>query len=490
MYYISMDQGRELLLLAEENHELPNDLNVNVENAARISFIPMLDCISFRLYPYLSKRIKFKEGYSQITCSVILVLVLFGCILSQILMFLAYLTDMIYRPLLFIKIHSAGYNHLSNSTSLTALIFPTFENQNSQEFKNWFLFIWDYLYGLIGLYSTVFLFIFAWNNEEKFPGIFKLINKITKNKKAIRKIQPVQLENNAFRRFVTCITCSNNQMQRYLDKVGWGISHLCIILLSIALVVYWVVINAIGSTLNNESKSLLSQDSKLALVLAISDCFHWHLSPVIVCFLIRISCIEITSSLDKLRFEFAFGIGNVAEGMSKFPVEELWSKFYSEIERVKSSSMKYRTISAINIIVLVFAIVGLSMSYFNKDIISIDQFIMYDWLDFIRFFTWYTVHLLSVWFMIAAMSELNQTIDYFSDEIFLILACKCRIHNIGENVKIQLDMCNRSKQRFSVDFFGVVTPTIVHFVIGLGSTTIVIFISEALKILIENYIHL
>ena len=474
-----MAQGAEvveMLILAEEDH----DANTKVENDVRILFIPILNCISFRLYPFLSKRIRFKDGYCRSTCSVILVLILFGCILSQILMFLAYLTDMVFRPLLFIKKNSPGYNYASNSTSLTTLIFPTSKNQNSQEFEKWFLFIWDYIYGLIGLYSTIFLFIHAWNNEVEFPGIFKLINNITRNKSAIKKIQPDQPINNAFTRFVTCITCSNNQMQMFLDKIGWGLSHLCVILLSISLVVYWIVVNAIGSTLNSGSQNILSQDSDLALILAIIDCFHWHLSPVIVCFLIRISCIEITTSLDKLRFEFAYG---------ENPVGELWSKFYSEIERIKSISMKYSRISAINISVLIFAIVGLSLRYIDKDILSIDQFIMYDWLDFIRFFTWYSVHLLSVCLMIDAMSTLNRTVDYFSDEILIILACKCKMREINEDVKTQLDICSKSKQRFSIDLFGVVTPTTLHSVIGFGSATIVIFISEALKVIIEHYIH-
>ena len=488
MYHLSMDQGRELLPLAAENHESPNYRNTTVETAVRFSFIPMLNCISFRLYPSLSKRIKFNEGYSRSTCSIILVLILFGCILSQILMFLAYLTDMLFRPLLFIKINSVDYKNVTNSISLTALIFPTnLKNHASKEFENWFLFIWDYMYGLIGLYSTVFLFIHAWNNEDEFPGIFNLISNITKNKKTIRKIQLVQPEKNAFTRFVTCITCSNNEMQMFLDKVGWGISHLCIILLSISLIVYWVVLNVIGATLNKDSKSLLSQGSDLSFALAILDCFHWHLSPVFVCFLVRISCIEITTCLDKLRYEFAFGVQDV-EIMEEYPVGELWRKFYSEIERMKSISMKYRRISAINIIVLIFAIVGLSVRYLDKDTLSIDQFIEYNMLDFIRFITWYSVHLLSVWFMIDAMSKLNQTLDYFSDEIYLILACKCRMPIIDGNVKKQLAICSKSKQRFSIDLFGVVTPTIVHFVIGFGSATIAIFISEALKILIKDYI--
>ena len=200
---------------------------------------------------------------------------------------------------------------------------------------------------------------------------------------------------------------------------------------------------------------------------------------------------EITTRLDKLRYEFAHGVQNETERM-EYPVGKLWYKFYKRIKRVKSISMKYRRISAINIIVLIFAIVGLSVRYINKDVISIDQFIEYDWLDFIRFFTWYSVHLLSVWFMIDAMSTLNETIDYFSDEIFLLLSCKCKernLHEIHENVKTQLDICNKSKQRFIIDLFGVVTPTTVHFVIGFGFSTIVIFISEALKILIEDYIQ-
>ena len=481
----------EMSDIAEENNHVKlNDLNDTAENAKRIWFVPILDFASFRLYPYLEKRIKFREGCIKSTCSLILVLLLFVCFLLQTGMLFAYVTDMVFRLLLFMRMNS-GYN-ASNSSTITSLILPGISSRDEKyhEFQNWFLFIWDYMYGLIGLYSTVFLFLHAWNKGDEFPGIFELIQNITKHKREIRIIQPTQRGN--ITRFMTCITCSNNQMQTYLDKIGWGISHFCIILLSLSLVVYWVLLNAIGSTVNDDSKSLLSQDSDLALTLAIFDCFHWHLSPVIVCFLIRISCMEITTTLDKLRYEFAIGVRNVAEGMEEYPVGKLWSKFYSEIERVNSISMKYRRISAINIIVLIFAVVGLSLRYINKDVVSIDQFITYDWLDFIRFFTWYFVHLLSVWFMIDAMSTLNQTVDYFSDDIFLLLACKSKfkVVNINEDVKTQLDICNKSKQRFSIDLFGDVTPTTVHLVIGFGSATTVIFISEALKILIENYTHL
>ena len=478
----------ELLPVAQVNQKEPNDIDDRVEGAKRFWIGPILAITSVRLYPHIAGHINFRKGYIQFTCSLILVLVLFGCILLQILMFLAYLTDMVFRPLLFIKMNKGYYNG-SNSSTITALIFPDSRDEKYHEFQNWFLFIWNYMYGLIGLYSTVFLFIHAWSNEAEFPGIFKLIDNITKNKRTIRKIQ-LQLQadqprTNTFTRFMKCITCSNNQMQMYLDKVGCGFSHFCIVLLSISLVVYWVVLNAISFTLNDDSNSLLSQDSDLALVLAMFDCVHWHLSPVIVCFLTRISCLEITTSLNKLRFEFASEVGGIEERIG----DPLWIEFYKKIKKVKSISMKYRRISAINIIVLIFAIVGLSMRYFNKDIISIDRFILYDWLDFIRFFTWYSVHLLSVWFMIDAMSTLNQTVDYFSDEIFLILACKFKIQDIDENVKTQLYICNRSKQRFNIDLFGVVTPTTVHFVIGFGSATLLIFISEALKILIEDYIQ-
>ena len=138
----------ELLPVAQVNQKEPNDIDDRVEGAKRFWIGPILAITSVRLYPHIAGHINFR--------------------------------------LLFIKMNKGYYNG-SNSSTITALIFPDSRDEKYHEFQNWFLFIWDYMYGLIGLYSTVFLFIHAWSNEAEFPGIFKLIDNITKNKRTIQK---------------------------------------------------------------------------------------------------------------------------------------------------------------------------------------------------------------------------------------------------------------------------------------------------------------
>ncbi|KAI6647557.1 hypothetical protein LOD99_8734 [Oopsacas minuta] len=499
------DVGNDDRIIDEEvvgNEDLSN-AGRRIEGAKIFWFVPVLDLASCRMYPYISGCVTFNEGSYKSIRSIVLIMILCSCVLLQFLMFSAFLADLIFRPLLFIKIHTGMYPNQTHAgeypnqtdNSLTSLVFTTNSQRYYHEYEDWFLFIWDYLYGLIGLYSTVFIFIHSWNNEAEFQGIVTLIKKIRQNKMEIRKeksqlINVTKDEEGRGRRkrmdterLHMCITCSDNRMQSFIDNIGWGLFHLCIIILSISLVVYWIVVNAIGCYANTNSTNLLTQDSDLALLLSIIDSIHWHLSPVIVCFIIRISCMEITTSLDCLCYAYASGL--IREGRNE--VKNLQRKYYQLISKVNAICMKYRRISAINITVLVFAAVGICLRYIDSDkIVSIDEFIMYDWLDFIRFSTWYLVHFLSVWLMVDAMSTLNKTLDNFSNEILLILAINKKQVNINEDIKKQLELCEMNNHRLSMDLFGIVTPSTVHLIIGFGSTTILIFVNEVTKVILEK----
>ena len=75
----------------------------------------------------------------------------------QVLIFLIYLLDMIYRPVLFILILTNKLNFTDTSSH-----FDSASNRLYHEYDNYFIFAWDYIYGLIGLFSTFFLFYYSW----------------------------------------------------------------------------------------------------------------------------------------------------------------------------------------------------------------------------------------------------------------------------------------------------------------------------------------
>ena len=459
------------------------------EKVKRIWFSPILDLASLRVYPYAKDHLSFKNGCFYSTCSVLFVIGICFCVILQILMLLAFIADMVYRPLLFISIHSniSFFPDNHNSSKLSSIIQVTSSSRLYHMYEDWFLFAWDYLYGIIGLYSTVFLFMNAWNvDENNFPGIIKLINEIVENNVYVHKIKRKKHYSRCeqFQRF---LSCSDNKMQSCLTKLGWGISHFLVIILSVVLVIYWIAVNAINWYYNSEPNEFLTQASSISLALMIFDSIHWHLAPVIVCFLVRISCMEITTKLNKIRYQYAKLVIDLDSGAANPNISSfvLWKDYFKLIEKVSAVSKKYRRISAINITVLIFSVVGISVHYFENRIDLIDEFIQYDWIDSIRFLTWYCVHLFSVWAMVNEIATLNLALDHLPDEILVILATNGKIQ-MNEDIKMQLDLCKNSLKRFSIDFFGVVTPMTVHLIIAFGSATIAIFFTESLKIVIEK----
>ena len=463
-----------------------------VETIKRIWFCPIFDLASFRLYPYVKDYLSFKENCFKSALSVLIVITICFCIFLQILMFLAFIADMVYRPLLFISIHSniTFFPDNHNSSQWSEITVITSSSRLYHMYEDWFLFAWDYLYGIIGLYSTVFLFMNAWNvDAENFPGILKLIAKIVENKVDVHKMKKVKDKEDYknCERFQRFISCSDNQMQSCLTKLGWGIFHFLIILLSVLVVVYWMVVNAINWIHNSQPNQLLTQASTISFALMIFDSIHWHLAPVIVCFLIRISCMEITTKLIKIRFQYTKLILDLEKGVENLDKNTfvLWKEYFTLIEKASAISKKYRRISAINIIVLVFSVVGISIHYLNNRIDVIDNFIQYDWIDSIRFLVWYCIHLFSVWSMVNEMATLNLALDHLPDEIMIVLASKGKI-TVEKEIKTQLKLCRNTTMRFSIDFFGVVTSMTAHLIIAFGSATIGIFCTESLKILIEK----
>ena len=455
-----------------------------------IWFSPIFDFASFRLYPYVKDYVSFKENCLKSAISVLIVIAIFFCIFLQIIMLLAFLADIVYRPLLFISIHSNitffSDDHFNRKWSDITVI--TSSSRLYHMYEDWFLFAWDYLYGIIGFYSTVFLFMNAWN-VDNFPGIIKLIAKIVENRVYVHKIKKMKGKEdyNSCKRFLRFISCSDNQMQSCLTKLGWGISHFLIILLSVFVVVYWIVVNAINWIHNSQSNQFLTQASTISFALMIFDSIHWHLSPVIVCFLIRISCMEITTKLIKIRFQYTKLIIDMEKGVENPDKNTfvLWEEYFTLINKASAISKKYQRISAINIIVLVFSVVGISIHYLSNRIDMIDNFIQYDWIDSIRFLVWYCIHIFSVWSMVNEMATLNLALDNLTDEILIILALEGKI-TVNKEIKTQLKLCRNTTMRFSIDFFGVVTSMTAHLIIAFGSATIGIFCTESLKILVEQ----
>ena len=480
----------EVVRVRDEVREEAKTLET-VEKIRRIWFSPILDLASLRLYPYVKDHISFRDNYLKSIYSVLIVIAICACIFLQLVMLLAYAADMVYRPLLFISIHSnvTFFPESHNSSQWSRITVTTSSNRLYHMYEDWFLFAWDYLYGMIGLYSTVFLFMNAWNvDAEDFPGILKLINEIVKNKISVHNMRkPEEKYYTCCERFHIFISCSNSQMQSWLTKLGWGISHFLIIVLCVFLVVYWITVNSINWFHNSQPNQFLTQASSLSLALMIFDSIHWHLAPVIVCFLIRISCMEITTKLITLRYQFTKLVMDLERGEPNPDRNNfvLWREYYRLVKKTSAISKKYRRISAINIVVLIFSVVGISIHYLNNRIDLIDDFIEYDLIDGVRFVIWYCVHLFSVWAMVNEMAKLNLTLDHLPDEILVILATEGKI-TMDKEIKMQLKLCTNSSMRFSIDFFGVVNSTTVQMIVAFGSTTIGLFFTESLKILIEN----
>ena len=498
------------------------------EIVKRIWFDPVLSCAQLNCGRW--GEFKFNGITKESIISFFKILLIIICILLQVLFFIAFIMDMIYRPLLFIRIHTGILNvtdpENKPNISLISLVIVTSPERLYHQYENWFLFTWDYLYGLIALYSTAFLFITSWNvHYHGHDGFRKLISNISEFKEDIqnaerdfREIKGEKEKPTCSEQFISFISFSDKRVQKLYSQFRWGIAHLFVIVSSCLLVVYWIIINVIGWFLNSQSSNFVTQDSNIALVLMILDSFHWHIAPVIVCFLIRIACMEVTTHLDKLCYEYVQKVicskderlnvqqqqgdppvavvhSNVLEDASEiqpvFQVHqprqpiELWKDFYQRIKRVSAITNQYQRISSINITILIFSVVRISVHYITEDTTIIDGFLSHDWIDLSRFILWYLVHLVSVWFMVDAMATLNYKLDHFTDDI-MVLFSDLESPTIPDDIQKQLDLCRHSKTRFSMSFFGVVTRGTVTSVIGFGAGTIMVFLVEAMKLALYN----
>ena len=458
-------------------------------------FIPIFLCASFRLFKYHPEHVVLNQGRKKALRSIVVVLLIIVSIIFQLLFFSIFFVDLcIYRPILFIKIQTemkgTGVTHQTNSNHS---FFPSLSPSTRlfREYEDWFLFIWDYLYGLVGLYSTAFLFLHSWTlPTDDYPGIVNLIRNIMKNKvemfapnSHINRISPVCL----FRGLYKFVSCSDNRTEKCISTLFSGIAYSFVIVSSLILVVYWITLNVIGRYFNTESEDSLSQDSNVFLLFIFIDTFHWHLAPVVICFLIRFSCMEMYTAIDKLRFTYVRKLirhANNRESSVLEPSVDLWREFYTILNRVSIISLRYGRICAININVLIFSVLAISLHYIDQQIVTIDRFIKYDWVDASRFLVWYLVHWISVWFMVDAMATLNSTIRLFPDEILISFAKYSSIE-LSNEIQNQLNLCRQTQKRFCIHFFGAVNRATVHVILASGGATLLIFGFEALKILFK-----
>ena len=327
----------------------------------------------------------------------------------------------------------------------------------------------------------------------------------------------------SLRKFV--LSC--DQGSTFFNKFGWSLVNLVMIVLSVLLIVYWIIVNAYVWMTNESSYDPFTQDSDLLFIIMIFDCIYWHLAPVLVCFLIRASCIELTTQLQNLVYIFAWNclpfrnatnsiflpqemvaLNNPQEdprNLSPFSANadqinkvfvnensrvgsqtfELWAEYYSVVSKVVKLANKFNWIAAVNSIGLIFGVVGLSVMYIMKSQTTIDDLLQGDSLDAIRLITWYIINLISVWLMIHSMVALNLTLDNFSDEILMILAEKKII--LTNEIKEELSICSKSHQRFTLTLFGTITPSTSNVILASGGTTLCIFLTYGIKLAINKF---
>ena len=426
-------------------------------------------------------------------------------IILQLIILLVFTVDiLIYRPVLFFHILTNGFNvsQIQNvsETSSTSRLY--------HEYEDYFLFVWDYVYGLIALCSTFFLFYYTWlkpNEHVSMPGLIRNIienkGKLYECKNRVEKSRKVSLLRNDKEKFAFQKLNSSHYRSKMFRKFGWTIVHLIVFVLSILLVIYWIIVNLYVWMKNINSHSLLKQDSDLLFIFMIFDSFYWHLAPVLVCFLIRASCIDLSSELNRLEYEFADSLQENSKNSDSLIIQnvaiqtidnpgsngasfDLCSKFYLILEQVAMISRKYCWIAAINSVVLVFGVVGLTVKYIMDDNEKMVDFLEQDTIDAVRLITWYVLHLISVWLMVDSMADLNLNLDEFSDQIFIILA-KEKIR-LTKEIKDDLNICSKTKIRFMMNFFGVVTTSTSNALVAFGGATIAIFLTEGIQIVLSH----
>ena len=453
--------GNLVTLLPLYDQELNKSVRRYEENESRKTYwlIPFFHLLTCRLctWGYNLSDMNMDEWscWRKYLCFCIVgLLSLLGGFL-QLLIFLIYLLDiLVYRPVLFIFILTNKLNLTDDNTH-----FDSASSRLYHEYENYFIFAWDYIYGLIGLLSTFFLFYYSWIKRGDTKTVSKLFNDIIRNKVSIYKykqrVYGLRDDSFSFRKFVL----SWDRRSLFFNKFGWSLVHLLVIVLSVLLVVYWIIVNVYVWMSNKSSYQPFTQDSDLLFILMIFDCIYWHLAPVLVCFLIRASCTELTTKLHKLVYKFAWTclpftnatnsiflpqemvtfnrpqetprnlsplsanadeINNVlidnANGFVNENLEanqagragaqsfELWVEYYSVLRKVSRLADKFNWISAVNSIGLIFVVVGLSVMYITKSHTTVNDFFQGDILDAIRLITWYFLNLISVWLMINSMS--------------------------------------------------------------------------------------
>ena len=506
------------------NQELNSSLESYKKSESRKTswLIPFFHLLTCRLctWGYSLSDVN-TEGWSECqkyACFLLIGLLSILGVIFQVLIFLVYLLDMLYRPVLFLvtltEFKFNDSNPHSNSPS----------DRLYHEYENYFIFAWDYIYGLIGLFSTFFLFWYSWVKTSDSKTIAKLFEDIIRNKVSVYKyklkVYGLRNDNFSFRKFL--LSCELEST--FLNKFGWSLVNILVIVLSVLLVVYWIIVNAYVWMTNEVSYRPFTQDSDLLFILMIFDCIYWHLAPVLVCFLIRASCIELTTKLQKLIYKFAWTclpLSNATATNSIFiPQEmvplvnsqenqnadgafvnenleanqaersalrsfELWSEYYSVLRKVSDVANKFNWIAAINSIGLIFGVVGLSVMYIMKSQTTINDFFQNDVIDAIRLITWYIINLISVWLMMNSMAALNTKLDNFSDEILMILAEKRIILN--RTIKKELSVCSKSHQKFTLTLFGTITPSTSNAILASGGTTLCIFLTYGIKLVINNF---
>ena len=429
-------------------------------------------------------------------------------IILQLIILLVFTVDiLIYRPVLFFHILTNGFNvsQIQNvsETSSTSRLY--------HEYEDYFLFVWDYVYGLIAFCSTFFLFYYTWLKPDEHVSMPELIRNIIENKgklyeykNRVEKSRRDSLLGNEKEKLAFQKLNSSHYRSRIFGKFGWTIVHLIVFVMSFLLVIYWIFVNLYVWMKDINSHSLLKQlkeESDLLFIFMIFDSFYWHLAPVLVCFLVRASCIDLTSKLNRLGYEFANSVqGNSKNGDSLITQNvaiqtmddpgdngtrfKLWSRFYLLLKQVETVSSKYCWIAAINSVVLVFGVVGLTVKYIMDDNEKMLDFLEHDTIDAVRLITWYVLHLISVWLMVDSMADLNLNLDEFSDQIFIILA-KEEIE-LTKEMQAELNICSKTKIRFMMNFFGVVTTSTSNLLVAFGGATIAIFLTEGIQIVLNH----
>ena len=482
-----------------------------------------------------------RAGWKKFTCCIsVAILNSLGAFL-QITILLVFLIDILfYRPVLFIYILTDNFDNFSDNENGYVRISPA--SRLYHEYEDYFLFVWDYIYGLIALCSTFFLFYYSWVKRDDHKPISRLVRDIVRNKVSSYKykLRINGLKDSptfSYKKFIK----SSEYRSEFSRRFGWSLLHLIVIILSVVLVIYWIVVNIYVWMENTQSYSLLTQNSDLLFIFMIFDSFYWHLAPVLVCFFIRMSCIELTSKLNKLVYKFAWSClpfrnsiimenrsqemmplrqdqastrnpspassrlspttqtldslergeiqeaGNVLpeqEVIAKSPPFELWSEFYFVLNRVAKVANKFRWIAAINSVVLIFGVVGLSVKFIMSDNNKMVDFLAHDTTDAVRLIMWYTLHLISVWLMVDSMARLNLTLDTFTDDILVILAEK-KIE-LTKEIRDELNICGKSKIRFTMNSFGTVTTSTANVILAFGGTTLGIFLTEAIQLALHN----